>query len=377
MNIQSGFCKRLLLVLFAAVIAVCFYTISQVHRVPLMENGGRSFVKAQVVSIVQDHEQAGDIYIGDQTVQLKLLTGEHAGETVQATSSSAYLYGVHCTVGMKVIAIVSESGGELVTSVYGYNRTPALYAIVGLFLLSILIIGGKRGLYAVIGLLFTFVSIIWFFLPALYRGWSPILAAIVVVILTTLVTMYLVGGFTAKATVAVIGTVLGVLAAGVLAWIFGKVTHVTGYNVSDIENLIYVQEETGIQVGELLFAGILIAALGAVMDVSMSISSTLQELYDQNPTMTARQLFRSGMTVGRDMMGTMSNTLILAFVGGSINTIVMFYAYDYEYLQLINLFDMAIEIIQGISASMGVILTVPFVSFIGAWMIANRRRDIS
>lgn len=156
-----------------------------------------------------------------------------------------------------------------------------------------------------------------------------------------------------------------------------KVTHVTGYNVSDIENLIYVQEETGIQVGELLFAGILIAALGAVMDVSMSISSTLQELYDQNPTMTARQLFRSGMTVGRDMMGTMSNTLILAFVGGSINTIVMFYAYDYEYLQLINLFDMAIEIIQGISASMGVILTVPLVLFIGAWMIANRRRDIS
>ena len=377
MNIQSGFCKRLLLVLFAAVIAVCFYTISQVHRVPLMENGGRSFVKAQVVSIVQDHEQAGDIYIGDQTVQLKLLTGNHAGETVQATSSSAYLYGVHCTVGMKVIAIVSESGGELVTSVYGYNRAPALYAIVWLFLLSILIIGGKRGLYAVIGLLFTFVSIIWFFLPALYRGWSPILAAIVVVILTTLVTMYLVGGFTAKATVAVIGTVLGVLAAGVLAWIFGKVTHVTGYNVSDIENLIYVQEETGIQVGELLFAGILIAALGAVMDVSMSISSTLQELYDQNPTMTARQLFRSGMTVGRDMMGTMSNTLILAFVGGSINTIVMFYAYDYEYLQLINLFDMAIEIMQGISASMGVILTVPLVSFIGAWMIANRHRDIS
>lgn len=222
MNIQSGFRKRLLLVLFAAVIAVCFYTISQVHRVPLMENGGRSFIKAQVVSIVQDHEQAGDIYIGDQ-----------------------------------------------------------------------------------------------------------------------------------------------------------KVTHVTGYNVSDIENLIYVQEETGIQVGELLFAGILIAALGAVMNVSMSISSTLQELYDQNPTMTARQLFRSGMTVGRDMMGTMSNTLILAFVGGSINTIVMFYAYDYEYLQLINLFDMAIEIMQGISASMGVILTVPLVSFIGAWMIANRRRDIS
>lgn len=373
MNIQSGFRKRLLLVIFAVVVAVCFYTISQVHRVPLMENGGRSFVKAQVTSIIQDHEQSGDVYIGDQTVQLELLSGDHAGESVEATSSSAYLYGVHCTVGMKVIAIVSESNGELVTSVYGYNRAPALYAIVALFLLSIVVIGGKRGLYSVIGLVFTFISILWFFLPAIYRGWSPILAAIVVVILTTLVTMYLVGGFTAKATAAVLGTVLGVLAAGVLAWIFGKITHVTGYNVSDIENLIYVQEETGIQVGELLFAGILIAALGAVMDVSMSISSTLQELHAQNPTMTARQLCRSGMTVGRDMMGTMSNTLILAFAGGSINTIVMFYAYDYEYLQLINLYDMAIEIIQGISASMGVILTVPFVSCIGAWLIVKHR----
>lgn len=373
MQIQTGFRKRLLLVIFAAVIAVCFYTISQVHRVPLMENGGRSFVKAQVVSIVQDHEQSGDVYIGDQLVQLQLLSGDHTSETVEATSSSAYLYGVHCTVGMKVIAIVSESNGELVTSVYGYNRAPALYAIVALFLLSILVIGGKRGLYSVISLVFTFISILWFFLPAIYRGWSPILAAIVVVVLTTLVTMYLVGGFTAKATAAVLGTILGVLAAGVLAWIFGKITHVTGYNVSDIENLIYVQEQTGIRVGELLFAGILIAALGAVMDVSMSISSTLQELHEQNPTMTARQLCRSGMTVGRDMMGTMSNTLILAFAGGSINTIVMFYAYDYEYLQLINLFDMAIEIIQGISASMGVILTVPFVSCIGAWLIVKHR----
>ena len=373
MQIQTGFRKRLLLVIFAVVVAVCFYTISQVHRVPLMENGGRSFVKAQVTSIIQDHEQSGDVYIGDQTVQLELLSGDHAGESVEATSSSAYLYGVHCTVGMKVIAIVSESNGELVTSVYGYNRAPALYAIVALFLLSIVVIGGKRGLYSVISLVFTFISILWFFLPAIYRGWSPILAAIVVVILTTLVTMYLVGGFTAKATAAVLGTILGVLAAGVLAWIFGKITHVTGYNVSDIENLIYVQEETGIQVGELLFAGILIAALGAVMDVSMSISSTLQELHEQNPTMTARQLCRSGMTVGRDMMGTMSNTLILAFAGGSINTIVMFYAYDYEYLQLINLYDMAIEIIQGISASMGVILTVPFVSCIGAWLIVKHR----
>ncbi|MGM9677832.1 MAG: YibE/F family protein, partial [Butyricicoccus sp.] len=142
-------------------------------------------------------------------------------------------------------------------------------------------------------------------------------------------------------------------------------------NVSDIENLIYVQEQVGIQVGELLFAGILIAALGAVMDVSMSISSTLQEIHDKNPGLTGRQLFYSGMTVGRDMMGTMSNTLILAFAGGSINTLVLFYAYAYSYTQIINMYDIAIEIMQGVSASLGVVLTVPFVSAVAAWMLSH------
>ena len=144
----------------------------------------------------------------------------------------------------------------------------------------------------------------------IYRGFSPVAAAILVVIASTLVTMYLVAGVSVKATAAVIGTVMGVLVAGILAFLFGKLCHVTGYNVSDIENLIYVQEQVGIEVGELLFAGILIAALGAVMDVSMSISSTLQEIHDKNPGLTGRQLFHSGMTVGKDMMGTMSIILM-------------------------------------------------------------------
>ena len=131
-------------------------------------------------------------------------------------------------------------------------------------------------------------------------------------------------------------------------------------------------EQVGIEVGELLFAGILIAALGAVMDVSMSISSTLQEIHDKNPGLTGRQLFHSGMTVGKDMMGTMSNTLILAFAGGSINTLVLFYAYAYSYTQIINMYDIAIEIMQGVSASLGVVLTVPFVSAVAAWMLTHR-----
>lgn len=371
---QKGLRRRFLTVLVVLAVGICFYMISQVYRQPLMDTEGRSFVKARVTAVLEDNEQLKGVYIGSQTVQLEILSGEHKGETVEAISSSAYLYGVHCTEGLNVVAILSESNGEKVASVYGYYRAPAIYLMIGLFLLIIWLIGGRQGMYSILGLVFTFVCILYFFLPMIYRGFSPVLAAIVVVITTTLVTMYLVAGFTVKATAAVIGTVIGVLIAGVIAFVFGKISHVTGYNVSEIENLIYVQQQVGIEVGQLLFAGILIAALGAVMDVSMSISSTLQELYDKNPTMDARQLFRSGMTVGRDMMGTMSNTLILAFTGGAINTLVLFYAYAYSYMQIINMYDIAIEIIQGLSASLGVVLTVPFVSLVGAWMITRARQ---
>ncbi|MDO5785945.1 MAG: YibE/F family protein [Eubacteriales bacterium] len=374
-TIEKGIWKRLAVLAIAILTCIILHTVSQVERHPLLENEGREFVTARVTQVLVDNQESGGVYIGDQTVQLELLSGAHKGTSVEAESSSAYLYGVHCTQGMKVVAIISESGGELVGSVYGFYREPVLLAMIALFLLTIVLIGGRRGLYSVIGLVFTFVCIFWFFLPMVYRGYSPVVAAIIVVIATTLVTMYLVGGFTVKATAAVIGTVMGVLVAGVFAYIFGKLAHVTGYNVSDIESLIYIQEQLDIQVGQLLFAGILIAALGAVMDVSMSIASTLQELHDKNPQLNARQLFHSGMTVGHDMMGTMSNTLILAFTGGSINTLVLFYAYAYSRLQVVNMFDIAIEIIQGVSASMGVVLTVPFVSLIGAWMIVHQANE--
>lgn len=371
MKVKRGLGKRILCLIGMIILFVALYTFSLVDRTPLMANEGREFVKARVEQIVTDNQEVSGVYIGDQTVELELLSGSHKGERVEANSSSGYLYGVHCTEGMKVVAVTSESNGEIVASVYGFYREPALYAIIALFLLTIVLIGRKQGLYSVIGLVFTFLCIFWFFLPMVYRGYSPIIAAIAVVIATTIVTMYLVGGFTVKSTAAVIGTILGVVVAGALAFIFGELTHISGYNVSDIESLVYIQEQLDIQIGQLLFAGILIAALGAVMDVSMSIASTLQELHDKNPQMNTAELFRSGMTVGRDMMGTMSNTLILAFTGGSINTIVLFYAYGYSKMQIINMYDIGIEIIQGVAASMGVVLTVPFVSLIGAWMITH------
>lgn len=110
-----------------------------------------------------------------------------------------------------------------------------------------------------------------------------------------------------------IGTILGVLIAGIFATIFGKITRVTGYNIEDIETMVYVAQNSKLQIGGVLFSGILIASLGAVMDVAVSISSTIEEIHNKKPELTSKELFKSGINVGKDMMGTMSNITYTCF----------------------------------------------------------------
>lgn len=371
--------KRIVIIQRAVIAAVIllfifgFFQVNQISKVSLMETEGRSFEKGKIIEIMSEDVLQGQ-QAGSGSVVIELLTGALKGEQIEAVNSASYLFGANVKVGSKVIVMISESGEERIASVFSNDREYILYGIILLFLVTIWIIGGKKGFYSIIGLVFTFICIIYLFLPMIYRGFSPSMSAILVVILTTTVTMYLIGGMSKKTLSSIIGTVMGVSVAGILAAVFSKVSYITGYNVSEVESLIYIQDKIGIKVGELLFAGILIASLGAVMDVSMSISSTIQEIHEKNPNLSGKELFQSGINVGRDMMGTMSNTLILAFAGGSINTIVFIYAYNYEYQQMINMNSIAIELIQGIAASFGVILTVPFVSFVSAYLLSKEKK---
>lgn len=357
-------------ILFAAFLI----QLNQVEREGLYETEGKTFEKAKVVEIKKDNTTESGNQIGNQLVSLRLLSGKFRGTVVEAVSSSGYLYGTHCEKGMNVIAEVNEGEDSLYVTVYSYDRTAILCMIVLLFLLTLSLIGGRKGVYSAVALIFTFVCIVFLFLPLIYRGVSPVWAAVLVAILTTVVTMYLLGGISSKSATAVAGTVLGVGISGILAILFGKWTHISGYNVADIEQLTYVGQTTNIKIGELLYAGILISALGAVMDVAMSIASTINEIHFRNPLLSARELFFSGIRVGKDMMGTMSNTLILAFTGTSINTLVFLYVYNYSTTQIINMYSIGIELIQGIASTMGVILTIPLVSLLSAWHL--KRKEI-
>lgn len=366
--------RQLIILLITVLFALFLYRYNQIDRVGLYDTEGKTFEKAEVVDIIRDNETESGNQIGDQVVSLKLLSGDYKGNTVEAVSSSSYLYGAHCEVGMRVIAEVNESDDSLYVTVYSQDRTWMLYAIVLLFLITLCIIGGRQGFNSAVALVFTFVCIAFLFLPMIYRGISPVFAAVVVAVLTTFVTMYLIGGLSSKSVTSMIGTVAGVGISAVLAVLFGKLTGISGYNVSDIEQLEYVGQMTDVRIGELLYAGILISALGAVMDVAMSVASTISEIHYRNPELSRKELFTSGIRVGKDMMGTMSNTLILAFTGSSINTLVFMYVYGYSATQITNMYSIGIEVIQGISSTMGVILTVPIVSVICAWHLKTKKR---
>ena len=366
--------RHLIILLITVLFALFLIRFNDIDRIGLYSSEGKTFEKARVVEILKDNKTESGNQIGNQIVSLELLSGKFKGNIVEAVSSSSYLYGAHCEAGMRVIAEVNESDDSLYVTVYSQDRTWILYAIVLLFLITLCVIGGKQGFRSAVALVFTFVCIVFLFLPMIYRGISPIFSAVLVAVLTTFVTMYLIGGLSGKSVTAMTGTVAGVGISAVLAVIFGMMTGISGYNVSDIEQLEYVGQMTEIRIGELLYAGILISTLGAVMDVAMSVSSTISEIHYRNPTLSRKELFTSGIRVGKDMMGTMSNTLILAFAGSSINTLIMIYSYSMPYLEYMNGYEIGIELLRGISGSLGVILTVPFVSFISAMLMTGGRR---
>lgn len=338
---------------------------------PIVTTLGYSYENAKVIEVVEDNLSPDGVRVGYQMLKVQLTSGEYKGEIVNATSAEGNLFGAVCKKGDSVVVHMSVSGDSKNVSVYSKDRIVAVAAFVGIFLLLICVIGGKNSVKSVIGLVFTFVAIFMIYIPLIYRGFSPFWAAVIITIITTIVTMYLISGIAVKTLCAILGTVIGVLLAGLSAWLFGRVADIDGYNVSNIETLAYVGQITNIQIGGLLFSGILIASLGAVMDVAMSVSSAISEIHDKAPQLGCLELFKSGMNVGRDMMGTMSNTLILAFVGSAVSELVINYAYNLPFRQIINSYNIGIEIMQGVSGSIGVILTVPAVAVVTAWMLTR------
>lgn len=353
-------------ILAAAVLWVI--RLNSITRTQLINRTGQSFETGVVVGILQDNIQEDGMRIGQQTVVVRMTSGEKKGEELTTTSSAGYLFGAACTVGMRVVVMQSIAGDSVITSVYSMDRKEVIIGFAVLYLGTLCVIGGKKGIRGALGLVFTFAAIIYVYLPLVYQGHSPFMSAVFICAVTAAVTLYLIGGAGKKTVCATAGTLAGVVIAGVAAAIFSRLSGITGWNVSDIESLLTLWQTNNIQLGGLLFSGLLISSLGAVMDVAMSISSSMQEFCSQNPEISRLELMRAGMRVGRDMMGTDSNTLILAFAGTSLSMLVLDYAYELPYLQIINSNNIGIAVMQGLSGSFGVVLSVPATVLMAAYI---------
>lgn len=249
-----------------------------------------------------------------------------------------------------------------------------LLGLLAIFAALLLLIGRKKGLTALLGLVYT-LACVWFIqVPMILRGAQPVVVTVVLVALTTAASLLFLNGFSRKTLCATLGCIGGVAVAGIFAALCGSISPLNGFNLPEAEELVLRASDRGLKISGLFVSGILIASLGAVMDVAMSISSACWELRELNPDLPRKALFRSGMNIGQDAMGTMANTLILAFAGSSLNTLLLFQIFDYPMIQIFNADSIAIEIIRGVAGTIGIILTVPLVALLSAEIMGPKKK---
>ncbi|OGI04270.1 MAG: hypothetical protein A2Y25_09360 [Candidatus Melainabacteria bacterium GWF2_37_15] len=334
------------------------------------------FASGKVLEIIKE-EQNQDLASAFQTSQLIqlakviVINGKHKGKIVeienQLTSNPAY--DIKLRPGMRVVLTMEKTPGQTQFYITDIERFPILMIILGLFLVLLLAIGGKKGLRSLISLGVTTFLIFFVLVPAILNSYPIIPSAIGVSLISTIMTMTIVGGWNLKSLSASLGTIISVTIAGLVSLLVIHSAPLSGFH--DQESSMLWMARPDLDFTEILAASVIIAALGAVMDVGMSIASSINEIKNANKDLTPVELIKSGMNVGRDIMGTMSDTLIMAYIGGAFS--LMLLAANAPFIKLINLNSIATEITAAITGSIGIVLCVPITAAIAGWLIGRKQ----
>jgi len=247
----------------------------------------------------------------------------------------------------------------------GVYRVDFIILLCIIFCVLLLILGRRNGVNTLVSLVFTVGSVFFVFIPAVLNGGNIYAWSVSTCIYIIFMTLSIISGFSKKSLAAIIGCASGVSVAGVLTVITNEICYITGLTTEDSMYLLLLNPDKPIDLKAVVFAAIILGAVGAVMDVSMSLSSSLAELKEQVGSMTARQITRSGMVIGRDIMGTMANTLILAYIGSSLSVTLLLVAYNSNApMLLFNSEMIMVELLQAVAGSLGILLTIPLTSII-------------
>lgn len=326
-----------------------------------------SYIPGTVLEVVEEDLTPSDLkggpQLGEQTLTIELKDGSQITLTNYLTNT----HNILAREGMRVVVCVdTPENVEPYYTLYQYDRSVGLGVAVAIFLLLMLLVGGEKGFYATLALAFSLVFLLKITVPVIYSGGSPILAGLAMVLVSTAVTVFLIYGLSPRGVLGIGVVLAGEFVACGLFLLFSLLLHLSGFKSGDAENLLVAAQNTGLNISTVLFAATMIASLGAVMDVAVSLLSALWEVRLADPDITGRGLWRAGLRMGRDMIGTMSNTLIFAFAGGSLTTLLVLMTYGTDPVQLLHSDYIALEMAHGLCGTCAVILTVPLASLVSA-----------
>ena len=332
----------------------------------------------QILSDSTEKDPASDNgYRGEQLLLVTVRSGDYKGQQMQVYNYVGPLYGGPLKVGDRATVLISTySDGTVNATVYEFDRLLPLCIVLVLFIAAAVAVGGRTGVKSLVALAVTLVCLFGVLLPSLMKGANTLLMTFIVCAYVAVVSLTIVGGVRKKTVCAMLGAVAGTALALLFGLLAQGLTRIDGLRIDDVEPLLQLRQ-TGTPIGlrGLLVGGIVISALGAVMDVTMGIASSLSEVHTANPKLSRRELFRSGMNIGRDMVGTMTNTLILAFLGSGFTLILYLYSLGLSPRQLLSSAYVSLEVVSGVASSVGVILSIPLTALITAEVLTREKKS--
>jgi uncharacterized membrane protein len=380
---KSGYAVIAVIVLFFIVTSTVSFCEDSIPEDTSVAN-----VRGKVTRVLESREDdidysGGSIQDAYQIVEIKITTdGPYKGKLIEAEYALSMSFSEKqkdalLKPGNEVLMVLEldDTGGISQAYIYSVVRDKHLLLLLIIFSVIILSVGRLKGLKALISLILTVLGIVYILLPLILKGFDPVFVSTWICIAIAGITLLLVSGYNKKTLAAIIGTSGGLICAGVIAQIVGEMAKLTGLGDEESQMLMFIPQDISFDYKGLLFAGILIGALGAAMDVGMSLSSAMFEIKEINPEIKKSDLLKAGMNIGRDMIATMSSTLILAYTGGSLQLMLLFMAHEVPFVDIINQDGYATEVVRSLAGSIGLILTIPITAIAVSFLSEKRHRE--
>lgn len=304
----------------------------------------------------------GLVRSGEQRCQIRILDGQFKGQEttgINALNGSLEQDKLFSEGDSALVRINYEGGEILSVSMIDHQRQGLEMMLAALFILLLVLFAGPTGVRAVLSFILT-VLMLWKILVPLYlKGYNPIWVGIAITLILTLLIIALVYGFDRRCAAAVSGSFLGILVTCVMGIVFTDLFQIHGAAMAYSESLLYSGYQH-LNLTEIFMASIFLGSSGAVMDLSVDITSAVQEVAEKRPDLSWREAARSGMNVGRSAMGTMTTTLLFAYSGGYIALLMVFMAQGTPVVSILNYKYVAAELIHTVIGSFGLVTVAPF-----------------